>query len=103
MIDISKLPKPIDLVYIKYEPIGADANRSPILIHHGIFSYKELWSEIGDEIAKRTKRIVYCLDIRDHGSAWTDEFVYESMISDLVNFLNVNKINKCTVIGHSLG
>ena len=105
MADISKLPKPVKLAYVKIEPAsGADNDRSPVVIYHGIYSNKDSWTDIGKEISDRTKRVVYCFDVRDHGdSPFTDEFVYQAMISDMVNFLNEHTISKALFLGHSLG
>lgn len=99
------LPKPVELVNVKFEPSSTpDPKKSPILIHHGIFSCKESWTTLAKEISELTGRIVYCFDVRDHGeSQWTNEFTYQAMISDQVNFMKENKIEKAILIGHSLG
>ena len=99
-----KLPEPVELAFVKYEPSsGLDHSKAPILIHHGIFSSKEAW-KIGQEIANHTKHVVICLDARDHGdSPKTQEFTFQAMISDQVQFFKTHKIEKAMLIGHSLG
>ena len=102
MADISSLPKPVDLIYEKYEPLTVDPDRSPILIHHDIFSSKEAW-KISNKLAQQTRRVVYCFDCRCHGMSPTNDFSYVASIADVINFMNVNTIEKAMLIGHSLG
>jgi len=104
MTDISNLPKPVELAFVKIDPTNLDACKLPIVIFHGIFSNKDNWTKLGKEIAEKTNRVVYCFDVRDHGdSPFTNEFVTKAMISDMVHFMNQHKIEKALMLGHSLG
>lgn len=72
------LPEPVDLVFVKHEPsTGADPNKLPLLLGHGVFGNKESWGEIPIKLAEQTKRTVFVIDHRDHGeSPRTDEFTF---------------------------
>lgn len=102
MVDL--LAKPLELSYVRHVPAsGADPDKS-LVICHGIFSSKRSWESIGKQIADQTKRIVYCLDLRDHGdSPFSDEehgeFTYEGIVSDLVNFLRTHDIEQAVLLG----
>ena len=81
-IVLSGLPQPVELVVVKHVPFtGADPAKDPILISHGLFSRKEDWSDIPQQLADQTKRTVYMLDNRDHGeSPWTNEFSFKGTV-----------------------
>lgn len=102
MVDL--LAKPLELSYVRHVPAtGADPDKT-LIICHGIFSSKQSWERIGKQIADQTKRIVYCLDLRDHGdSPFSDEehgeFTYEGIVSDLVNFLRTHDIGQAVLLG----
>lgn len=98
------LAKPLELSYVRHVPAtGADPDKA-LVICHGIFSSKQSWDRIGKQIADQTKRIVYCLDLRDHGDSPFStkehgEFTYEGIVSDLVNFLRTHDIEQAVLLG----
>jgi len=98
------LPTPIKLAFLKNEPRILDHQSNSVLIYHGLFGNKINWKTLSRKISEQTKRIVYTLDCRDHGeSEKSDELTYFAMAADTFNFMNVRKLNKVTLIGHSLG
>lgn len=75
---MANLPEPVDLVFVKHEPsTGADPNKLPLIVGHGMFSRKEDFGDLPAKLADQTKRIVYSFDLRDHGeSPRTGEFTF---------------------------
>ncbi|XP_023234353.1 protein ABHD11-like [Centruroides sculpturatus] len=75
----------------------------PVVIFHGLLDHKENWADIAKEIAEKTVRKVYVLDMRDHGdSPKTSSMNHENNVCDLEQF--IQKLKKPPVlIGHSLG
>ncbi|XP_067131742.1 sn-1-specific diacylglycerol lipase ABHD11-like isoform X2 [Centruroides vittatus] len=75
----------------------------PVVIFHGLFDHKGNWAGIAKEIAEKTVRKVYVLDIRDHGdSPKTSSMNHANNVCDLEQF--IQKLKKPPVlIGHSLG
>ena len=87
MADISSLPKPVDLVYAKYEPSTATESKTPILINHGLMSCKEHWMNLPEQLAEQTKRIVYIFDSRDHNvEQWTEELTVQGIVRKILDF-----------------
>lgn len=99
---LSGLPKPVDLMVVKHVPFtGADPGKDPIIIAHGLFSRKEDWTDVPQQLADQTKRTVYMMETRDHGeSPWTNEFSFSAMVADIVSFMNKNNISKVVPVGH---
>ncbi|XP_023229316.1 protein ABHD11-like isoform X2 [Centruroides sculpturatus] len=75
----------------------------PVVILHGIFGHKGNWIDIAKEIAEKTIRKVYVLDMRNHGdSPKSPVMSHDANVQDLEKFLR--KLNTpCVLIGHSLG
>jgi len=96
---------PVNLAFEVIEPIsGTDESLTPIIFLHGCFESKELWHDIPQVIADKTKRKAYLYDARDHGdSPWTDQFTFHHSIDDLNYFMDSKNIQKAILIGHSMG
>ncbi|KAK4878056.1 hypothetical protein RN001_010562 [Aquatica leii] len=78
----------------------------PVLIMHGLFGSKAVWAHIARFLAMESnpRRKIIALDARNHGdSPHTSEHSYEHMSNDLLYFMQMNKIAKATVLGHSMG
>ena len=73
------MSKPVELEFARYEPsVGADANRSPVLLGHGLFGNKKSWADSPQKLADQTRRTVFVVDLRDHGdSPRTDELTFK--------------------------
>lgn len=75
---------------------------TPIIILHGIFGSSDNWLGIGKSLA--TQHRVFLLDQRNHGhSPWSDDFDYQVMAADLMEFIEDNALSKPVIIGHSMG
>ncbi len=74
----------------------------PLIILHGLYGSKDNWLSIGKLLA--IKFTVYLIDQRNHGeSPHSEELNYEVMSKDLFQFYIDNKIEKASIIGHSMG
>lgn len=97
--------KPIKLSYTCCEPEeGAKNDVPPIILHHGFTSCKERWKPIQQSLADMSKRVVYAVDARNHGtSEKSDFFNFNILVDDLENFMATKNIAKATMVGHSMG
>lgn len=74
----------------------------PLVILHGLFGSLDNWMTLGKKWAE--DRQVILVDQRNHGNSFhSDEFNYSVMADDLAKLLNHLKINKATILGHSMG
>jgi pimeloyl-ACP methyl ester carboxylesterase len=75
---------------------------TPIIIIHGVFGSSDNWQSIGKALSENYK--VYLIDLRNHGrSPRSEEFTYEAMSEDLLEFILTHHIDKPVIIGHSMG
>lgn len=74
----------------------------PLIIMHGVFGMGDNWQSLGRKWAEQFE--VHLLDMRNHGkSPHDDEFSYDIMSEDLVEYLDELGINKAHILGHSMG
>jgi esterase len=77
-------------------------NGKPIVILHGLFGSSDNWLTQAKLFSEKYK--VYSLDLRNHGqSPHEHEFDYKSMVQDLHEFFEAEKLQDVTLIGHSMG
>ncbi|XP_054723940.1 protein ABHD11-like isoform X1 [Uloborus diversus] len=84
---------------------GKEANMKPCIIFiHGMLESKKTWRIVAPEIARKTHRRVYAVDVRNHGSSpWGDELNFDIMADDVEEFMVDHSIPSAVLIGHSLG
>lgn len=86
------------LLYAKVEGVG-----KPLLILHGFFGMSDNWKSIATQLASHGFE-VHALDLRNHGRSFhSEEFSYETMIQDVMQYVQYQNWNKYAVIGHSMG
>jgi len=86
---------------LHYRLIG-EHNHQPIIILHGLYGSSDNWLNIGKKLAEYYK--VYIIDQRNHGqSPHSDKHNYHLMRDDLYEFMENHKIEKTSIIGHSMG
>ena len=74
----------------------------PLIIVHGLYGSSDNWINIGKRLAE--KYTVYMLDQRNHGrSPFADSHTYDDLRDDLLEFFEQHKIEKATLLGHSMG
>lgn len=73
-----------------------------LVILHGLFGSSSNWRNITRALADAFT--VYTVDARNHGdSPWADSMTYADMVNDVIRFLDHEGINRCHLIGHSMG
>ncbi len=73
-----------------------------LIIIHGLFGMSDNWNALGKKFAKYCK--VHLIDLRNHGkSPHADDFNYDVMCGDVLEYMKDNNIQKPILLGHSLG
>jgi pimeloyl-ACP methyl ester carboxylesterase len=86
------------MLYSKIEGEG-----KPLLILHGFLGMSDNWKTIGTQFAADGFQ-VHLLDLRNHGKSFhSDEFSYEIMAQDVLEYCQANNLEKVSIIGHSMG
>ena len=76
--------------------------RFPVVILHGVLGSLDNWQSIAKSLAANFK--VYIIDQRNHGKSFhSNEFSYQILSDDLLQFLAQQQISKAHIIGHSMG
>jgi esterase len=74
----------------------------PLIILHGLLGSSDNWLTQAKLLSTRYK--IYTIDQRNHGqSPHDDAFDYQSMVTDLLEFLDDKKLTDPILIGHSMG
>ncbi|MBM1106061.1 alpha/beta fold hydrolase [Aurantibacter crassamenti] len=75
----------------------------PLIILHGFLGMSDNWKTLGSKYAEEGFQ-VHLVDQRNHGkSFWSDEFNYEILAADIVDYMTHHQIEKAYIIGHSMG
>jgi esterase len=75
---------------------------TPLVILHGFLGTGDNWYSLGKRFAEHFH--VYIVDQRNHGnSPHSNEFGYQEMADDLVEFFREQHITKAHILGHSMG
>ena len=84
-----------------YSKIYGDKGHDLIVIH-GLFGMSDNWNSLGKQFAKYCK--VHLIDLRNHGrSPHAEDFNYEVMSEDVLEYMEDHNIQKPILLGHSLG
>ena len=76
---------------------------SPFIILHGFLGMGDNWKTLGRQFSDLGFQ-VHLIDQRNHGRSFHDEdFTYELMASDLLNYYEEHSIEEAIVLGHSMG
>lgn len=74
----------------------------PLIILHGLFGSSDNWQTLAKRYAEDFE--VYLIDQRNHGhSPHSDEFNYDLMSDDLLEFVFDQQLMGVNIIGHSMG
>ncbi|XP_049448189.1 protein ABHD11 [Epinephelus fuscoguttatus] len=93
--------QPVSLTYDVFDGKGES---TPLVFLHGLFGSKSNFHSIAKSLVQRTGRKVLTVDARNHGtSPHSPELTYEAMANDLKHLLTKLRIEKCVLIGHSMG
>jgi pimeloyl-ACP methyl ester carboxylesterase len=87
------------ILYSKIEGEGG----VPFIVVHGYLGMSDNWKTFGRQMADLGYE-VHLLDLRNHGRSFhSEEWSYEVMVQDIVNYMDHYQISKALVLGHSLG
>ncbi|KAM9332006.1 sn-1-specific diacylglycerol lipase ABHD11 [Pholidichthys leucotaenia] len=91
-------------VSLSYDVFDGKGESTPLVFLHGLFGSKSNFFSIAKSLVERTGRKVLTVDARNHGnSPHSSVLTYEAMASDLKHLLAQLHIDKCVLIGHSMG
>ena len=80
---------------------GAESDRPPLVIAHGLFGSARNWSAVAKRLALH--RRVIAVDMRNHGeSPWSSEHGYAALAADLAETI-AGHGGRADVLGHSMG
>lgn len=89
----------MQLFYRKY----GNFSHKPIILIHGILGLSDNWDYFGKRFAE-LGFYVLVPDMRNHGqSPHSDIFNYDVLAADVKQMIDLERINKCYLIGHSMG
>jgi len=75
----------------------------PLLILHGFLGMSDNWKTLGSQYSEEGFQ-VHLIDQRNHGkSFWSDDFNYDILAKDLVDYIENHRLEKVLIIGHSMG
>lgn len=75
----------------------------PLLIIHGFLGMSDNWKSYSSLYVAEGFQ-VHILDLRNHGKSFhSDEFNYDVMSNDVLEYCNFNNLDKVSIIGHSMG
>ncbi|SCL73058.1 alpha/beta fold hydrolase [Micromonospora peucetia] len=82
--------------------VAGDPTNPPMLLLHGLGEDERDWHIVLPTLADRYR--VYALDLRGHGrSDHPGRYSFELMRDDVIGFLDAVGVERCVVIGHSMG
>lgn len=88
----------MEILYSKIEGSGR-----PLLIIHGFLGMSDNWKTLGTRYADAGFE-VHMPDLRNHGRSFhSPDFTYADMASDVLAYCRHHKLDKISIIGHSMG
>jgi esterase len=92
------MPAPVQLFH---RDLGGAGN-PPLVILHGMLGSSRNWQTVGRDLAPHFH--VFALDLRNHGSSpHSAEMNHRAMMADVVNWLDLARLPRVTLMGHSMG
>ncbi|WP_395062996.1 alpha/beta fold hydrolase [Flavobacterium sp.] len=75
----------------------------PLLIIHGFLGMSDNWKSFGSLYASEGFQ-THMLDLRNHGKSFhSDDFSYDVMSQDVLEYCRTNNLDTVSIIGHSMG
>lgn len=82
--------------------VAGNPTSPPVVLLHGLGDDERDWQTVLSTLANRYR--VYALDLRGHGrSAQPGRYSFELMRDDVIGFLDAIGVERCVLIGHSMG
>ena len=95
----------VELYYEVYDA-GNGAEKTPFFLIHGVGGDLDAWEFVRKEITIKGRACI-AMDIRGHGKSGhprtSSAYTLEHFISDAQAVLDAEQIEKCVLVGHSLG
>lgn len=80
-----------------------DGQGKPLLILHGFLGMSDNWKTLATQYSNEGFE-VHAIDLRNHGRSFhSDDFSYEIMVQDILEYCQANNLAKIDLIGHSMG
>ena len=74
----------------------------PFLILHGYLGMGDNWKSLGNQFEEHFQ--IHLIDQRNHGRSFhADEFDYENLTKDLLNYIQFHNLENVILLGHSMG
>ena len=84
---------------LNYKSIGSGF---PVIILHGLLGSLDNWQGIAKQLGEHFQ--VFIIDQRNHGrSPHSDEFSYQILVDDVLEFMKQQGVEQAHFIGHSMG
>ena len=75
----------------------------PMVIIHGFLGMSDNWKTLGTQFANEGYQ-VHALDLRNHGKSFhTDDFSYDVMAADVMQYCVHHQLKDIIIVGHSTG
>lgn len=75
----------------------------PLLILHGFLGMSDNWKTLGNQYAENGFQ-VHLIDQRNHGKSFhSEDFDYDYLAKDLLNYMEHHHLEKAILLGHSMG
>jgi esterase len=88
----------MEMLYSKIDGLG-----KPLLILHGFLGMSDNWKTLATQYVELGFQ-VHALDLRNHGKSFhSDDFSYEIMVQDVVDYCQFHQLTSIDIIGHSMG
>jgi esterase len=85
-------------------PANFNEVKKTLVFLHGLFGSSNNWRYLSYSEAVRNRRNSLLIDLRNHGeSDHHDSMTYNQMADDVIRHLDKLKIEKFTLLGHSMG
>jgi len=82
--------------------VAGDPTDPPMVLLHGLGDEERDWRTVLVALADQNR--VYALDLRGHGrSSHPGRYSFELMRDDVIGFLDAAGVERCVLIGHSMG
>ncbi|XP_054857599.1 protein ABHD11-like [Eublepharis macularius] len=91
-------------VPLSYTVFDGSSPQPPLVFLHGLFGSKANFQSLAKKLVLQTGRTVLTVDARNHGSSSHSSMMsYEAMSADVQLLLHQLHLNRCVLIGHSMG
>ncbi|KAF9077081.1 alpha/beta-hydrolase [Rhodocollybia butyracea] len=95
---------PQELDFLEQIPENGNKTNGALVILHGLFGSKRNWTSLSKAFSRDLNIPVYALDLRNHGtSPHALPMTYAAMASDVLNFIKQKKLERISLLGHSMG